>query len=120
MKCKKCGTTITAADSHQHAGETVCDECYMDLMAAPKACDPWAVYSAKRTMERQPTLTPLQEQMLALVRSRGPLSAEEICQELRITGEEFQSNFVTLRHMELAKGRKKGDQVYYTFFSDGA
>jgi predicted HTH transcriptional regulator len=85
-------------------------------MATPKACDPWAVHSAKRTAEQQTILTPVQEKILALIRENGPLTAQEICEKAGLSENEFQRNFATLRHMELARAFKAEDGVRYTLF----
>ena len=46
----------------------------------------------------------------------GPLQAIDICSHLAINETQFQNNFATLRHMELARGFKDGDKVCYTLF----
>ncbi|MDX9817370.1 MAG: hypothetical protein RBT16_00540 [Desulfococcus multivorans] len=103
MKCEKCGAEMTPEDTYDHAGSKLCEDCYMDVMTAPKACDPWAVYSATRTASQDMRLTPLQEKILKTIKVRGPLSQAQICGELAISEAEFRDNFVTLRHMALAR-----------------
>ena len=117
MKCGKCTAEMTPADAYEHAGQTLCEDCYMDVMTAPKACDPWAVYSATRTASQDMTLTSLQEKMLEMVKTQGPLSQERICSELGLSEAEFRANFVTLRHMELARACKINGEVHYTIFN---
>ena len=117
MKCEKCGTSLAHEDSYEHAGQVYCEDCYLDIRAAPKACDPWAVFTAKKEAESNPSLTPLQERIMALINDKGPLTAEEICEALHISEKEFRVNFVTLRHMELARGTKQGDTIRYTTFA---
>ncbi len=51
-----------------------------------------------------------------LIKTKGPLEAPEICGQLAISEAQFQNNFATLRHMELARGFKDGDKVRYTLF----
>lgn len=116
MRCDKCGATFSPEDAFHHAGQTLCEDCYLDIMATPKACDPWAVHSAKRTAEQQTILTPVQEKILALIRENGPLTAQEICEKAGLSENEFQRNFATLRHMELARAFKAEDGVRYTPF----
>jgi hypothetical protein len=118
MNCDKCATVIDSEDSFQHAGQTLCEDCYMDVMTAPKACDPWAVHTAKELAGKEFSLTPGQQKILDHITNSGPLSAEEICSQLAITLDEFQRNFATLRHMELARGFKDGDEVRFTLFQD--
>lgn len=116
MKCEKCGADMSSDDSYEHAGRTLCEDCYLDIRAAPKACDPWAVFTAKKELRNNPLLTPVQERILTLIKKKGPLSVEEICKALNILEAEFRVNFTSLRHMELARASKQGDIVCYTTF----
>ena len=118
MKCDKCGAGVSAEEKFEHSGKTLCEDCYLDIVTMPKTCDPWAVHSAKSTPQESDGLTAEQQQLLDLIKKIGPLTAEEICAELSIDLSEFQRNFATLRHMELARGFKKAEQVYYTLFND--
>ncbi len=118
MKCENCGSSIEDGEGYQHAGKNLCEDCYLDLMTVPKTCDPWAVHSAKNTPGQQAALTEIQQQLLDLIRSRGPLKLEEIISALNLDENEFRRNFATLRHMELARGSKEGDQVLYRVFEE--
>jgi len=118
MKCEKCAVELSPEEKFEHSGHTLCEDCYLDIVTIPKTCDPWAVHSAKNTSLIIDSLTAEQQEILDLIKKDGPLTAEEICSELSIDSNELQRNFATLRHMELARGFKKGDQVYYTLFND--
>ncbi len=115
--CNSCGTSIEKGEEFEHLGRTLCEDCYLDAVNPPKGCDPWAVHTAKSSMAQGQQLTPLQEKMLSLLKERGPVSAEELIKQLEISDSEFRNVFATLRHMELARGFKDGDEVYYTLFS---
>ena len=117
MKCEKCGARVESGEQFHHGGKTLCEDCYLDIVTIPKACDPWAVHTAK-TAPMGDALSPIQQGILDLIKNNGPLTADRICTALSIDGDEFQRNFATLRHMELARGMKKGDQVYYALFHD--
>ena len=118
MKCEKCAVDVESEEIFQHSGKTLCEDCYLDIVTIPKTCDPWAVHSAKNTALISDSLTPEQQNILDLIKKNGPLTAEEICTQLSIDDNELQRNFATLRHMELARGFKKGNQVYFTLFND--
>jgi hypothetical protein len=115
-KCSKCAATIEAGEEYQHVGETLCEDCYLEALNPPKACDPWAVLTAKSCVTQNPQLTALQQSILTLLKGRGPRTAEEIIATLRISTTEFRNAFATLRHMELARGFKQGDEIRYTLF----
>ncbi len=114
--CEKCADLINAGETYEFAGESLCEDCYLEKRAKPVTCDPWAVYSARNTKGKAPQLTDIQERMLELIKTKGPLEAPEIYGLLGISEAQFQNNFATLRHMELARGFKDGDKVCYTFF----
>lgn len=116
MLCGKCGTDIAGQESYGHAGLSLCEDCYINIVSAPKTCDPWAVYSATRTVQKGEGLTADQRRILDLLHTRGSLTQEHICGELHLAEEDFRTNFATLRHMELARACKKDNQVYYIPF----
>ena len=115
-KCLKCGDSVEPQEVYEYAGETLCEDCYLERMAKPTTCDPWAVYSAKKTTEKGAELTDIQQRILDLLKEKKPLEAPEICDQLGISEAQFQNNFATLRHMELARGFKDGSLVRYTLF----
>jgi hypothetical protein len=86
-------------------------------MATPKTCDPWAVYTAKRTQNNKISLTPIQQKIYDFIAQQGASDLETICSKLSITEDEFRNAFATLRHMELCKASKQGDRVVYTLFN---
>jgi hypothetical protein len=51
-----------------------------------------------------------------LIKTGDPLEAPEICRQLGISEAQFQNNFATLRHMELARAFKDGAKICYTIF----
>lgn len=116
-QCARCGAALGMEDDrYELAGETLCEDCYLDRMAVPKVCDPWAVYSAKKTGEGQGGLTERQREILRILEENGPVSMDMILTMLGIDEGTFRSDFAVLRHMELAKATKVGDEVRYTLF----
>ena len=47
MKCDRCSAAVQEGEEREHHGEILCEDCYMDVLSPAKACDPWAVHSAK-------------------------------------------------------------------------
>lgn len=116
LNCQKCGATLIPEETYELSGQSLCEDCYLEQMAKPKTCDPWAVYSAKKTGDGQAGLASEQQKILELLKKDVPLTASEICARLGITEDAFQTHFATLRHMELARGFRKDGQVHYTLF----
>jgi hypothetical protein len=114
LKCNRCGRDIAEDESYTHLGETLCDDCYMDIRAPVKSCDPWAVYSAKRTLENAGPegLTSLQQSIYAFVKNKGKVTTEEIIKEFSLSPRDMQNQFATLRHCELIKGHKENGKIF--------
>jgi DNA-binding IclR family transcriptional regulator len=74
------------------------------------------VYAARNNSGNARQLTGIQRNILNLFKEKGPLQAHEICSQLNISTAEFENNFATLRHMELARGFRDGDTIRYTLF----
>ncbi len=122
MKCSHCQRDIPEEDSFTHLGETLCEDCYMDVRNPNRTCDPWAVYSATRTRETSGSseaegLTSLQKAIYEFVKNRGKVTADEIGQKFSLMPRDLQNQFATLRHCELVKGQKEGGSVYIVPFS---
>ena len=91
----------------------------MDILSPPKACDPWAVYTARSSLQGQDrfsALTPMQRRIVDYVKGKGEASGEEIAESLNLTEQEFKREFAVLRHMEVLRGTKKGAKILYRLF----
>lgn len=114
MKCEKCGAEINIDDAMQAQGQTLCEDCYIDLMAKPKTCDPWAVYSAKnlKNTDTGPSMTESQLQIVDYLSKNGPTPPEKLSEDLGISMDEFEREMAPLRHMEKVRaGLQEGKKV---------
>ncbi len=117
--CVKCDKKIEKQQGYEHQGKLFCEDCYMDILSPPKACDPWAVHSAQTFLkgkDKLSTLTPLQSKMVNYLKEKGEATAEEMIKNLHLTEEELRREFAVLRHMEVLRATKKGEKVYYLLF----
>jgi hypothetical protein len=107
MKCQKCGTDINSNDAMEMQGMTVCEDCYIDLAAKPKTCDPWAVYSAKNleATGSQPVLTQTQLSIVDYLEKNGPVPPEKLASETGLSMDEFEREMAALRHMEKIRAK---------------
>lgn len=101
MKCDRCQDEIPQGEAHEHAGQNLCDDCYMDAMSPATGCDPWAVYTATRLKDQDQTLTPVQETIFNLVQDKARAKVPELLEATGLDWEALQREVVTLRHMEL-------------------
>jgi hypothetical protein len=119
FKCRKCSKEIEKQQGYEYQEDVFCEDCYMDILSPPKACDPWAVHSAKTFLkgkDKLTTLTPLQLKIVNYIKERGEATIEEMIKDLTLTEEELRREFAVLRHMEILKAIKKGDNIFYTLF----
>ena len=105
--CERCKALIAEGEERIIHGRLLCEDCCMDLLSPAKACDPWAVYSAKTFVENQkngPQLNPAQQKVLDLLQENGPMELATLCQQLQLSPADLERELATLRHMEKIRG----------------
>lgn len=118
MQCNRCHTNIEPGDEKQHLGQSLCEDCYMETLSPVKTCDPWAVYSAKsfeKLADNSLIFTPIQSEILSILKATGGIEPQALLGEIsgKLTQKELEREFATLRHMEKARGEKRGDRVVW-------
>ena len=91
----------------------------MDVLSPPKACDPWAVRSAQTSLkgkDKLAVLTHIQKRVVQFIEEKGEATAEEIAMAVGVSQPELLMEFATLRHMEILRGFRKEEKIYYTLF----
>jgi len=114
MKCQKCNSNVSEMNSHDHYGQILCDDCYMDALSPARSCDPWSVHSAKRLEASGGHGLPLneiQERIVRFLKDVGEAEHATICQQLRIEPGTLQREIAALRHMERVRGKPKDGKV---------
>ena len=113
MKCDKCESPIDRGDEREYAGQMLCEDCYMEALSPVKTCDPWAVYSAKSMDSSVPSLTTMQEKVLAVLRETNGIELEPLAKKLGLEIDELQREIATLRHMEKLRAVMEGDKKIF-------
>jgi len=119
IQCAKCGRKIEKQQSYESQGNLFCEDCYMDILSPPKACDPWAVHSAQTFLkgkDKVSTLTPLQLTIVNYIKKKGEATLEELIQNLNLTEQALRREFAVLRHMEVLGATKKEGKILYILF----
>jgi len=115
MQCERCHDVIADGEEKKFHGQVLCEDCYMDLLSPPKACDPWAVYSAKsfaKGNDRGPELNPVQQKILDVLRVEGPTEPKNLSEMLHIKETDLERELAALRHIEKVKGQlRNGKRV---------
>ena len=107
MRCERCHDVIEEGEEKELHSQILCEDCYMDLLSPLKACDPWAVYSAKSFIKGKgqgPELNPVQQKILDVLREKGPTEPKNLSEMLHIKETDFERELAALRHMEKVKG----------------
>ena len=110
MQCEKCKIDIVEGEERKLHGQILCEDCSMDLLSPAKACEPWAVYSAKSFAKNQgheSELNTVQQQILALLRKEGPTEPGRLSAQLQISVTVLERELATLRHMEKIRAELK-------------
>jgi hypothetical protein len=119
-RCSRCDKKIEKQQCYEYQGKVLCEDCYMDTLSPPKACDPWAVHSAKTFLkgkDKLSTLTSLQRAIVQYVKENGEATIEDLMGALRLTEEALRREFASLRHMEILKATKREEKVVYVLFN---
>ena len=114
MECDRCKETIPDREERDFHGQTLCEDCYIIALSPAKACDPWAVHSAKSFSEksnRRVDLTETQSKIIQFLKESKGAEPEAICGSLEIPLSDLEREIATLRHMEkvraeLREGKK--------------
>ena len=117
MHCEECNADIEQGEEREHLGKVLCEDCYMDILSPVRTCDPWAVHSAKSFEAHTggaARVTPIQSEILEILKETGGLEPAALLERLngKLTQARLEREFATLRHMERARGEKRGDKVF--------
>ncbi len=103
MKCEKCGSPIPKNDEREFHGQMICEDCYMVALSPAKACDPWAVYTAKSFSDKpgsETKITETQSRILQILKETGGIELPLLLERLKIESSDLEREIATLRHME--------------------
>jgi len=114
MKCDRCQEAIEKGEEREMHGQNLCEDCYIDALSPAKACDPWAVYSAKSfagDTGAPAAMTDTQSLIMGLLREARGATEDLILQTLHLKPSDLERELATLRHLdriraELREGRK--------------
>jgi len=116
MICDKCKGAIKQGEEIQFQGQILCEDCHVDALFSVKACDPWAVHSAKSFSKKGGTdveMTQTQSQILQILKETGGADSDFIADRLQITLPDLEREIATLRHMEKVSGElRAGKKIF--------
>jgi hypothetical protein len=110
MKCDRCKENIEKGEERELHGQTLCEDCLIDTLSPAKACDPWAVYSAKSFSKEDGSnveITEIQSKILRILKETGGAEPRIISKRLQIKPSDLEREIATLRHMEKVRGEMR-------------
>jgi hypothetical protein len=118
MQCNKCGASIDKGEEKELRDQILCEDCYIDALSPVKVCDPWALYNAKsleRNTTEPPPLTPIQSEILDVLKGAGSLEPSVVLLRLKkkLTIKELEREFAVLRHMDKVRAENAGDRILW-------
>lgn len=119
--CPRCGKEIPGNESVKENGWAICEDCYLEEHQKIKFADPMAVRSMKLFRKQHGLvgtegLTQLQKEIYDFILEEGGVTPEKISKLFGLTLQETMNQLAILRHCELVKGRKLGDEIYIVSF----
>lgn len=121
MRCDRCNELIQEGEEMTFNQQTLCEECYMEILNPPRACDPWAVYNARLLSERTDGALELNEtqvRILDLLKETGGLSLSDLADRLGIKTAPLMRELAALRHMEKLKAALREGTKVFVLWSD--
>lgn len=115
MQCDRCNNKIESGEEREHLGQVFCEDCYMVVLSPSKACDPWAVHSAKsfeRLQGGRVQLSDLQKGILDVLQETGGLEPAALADRMEMKLADLERELATLRHMEKTRAELRQGKKY--------
>jgi len=119
--CPGCGKEIPGNEYVKENGRVICEDCYLEGHQKIKFADPVAVRSKKlfrkqHGFEGTEGLTELQKEIYNFIMEEGGATPEKVSKLFKLTLQETRNQLAILRHCELLKWRKMGEEMYMVPF----
>jgi hypothetical protein len=117
VKCQECSKEMGDEEVFVTAGKTVCEDCYIAVGQRIRICDPWGEHSKRVFRESHGLkgtdgLTDLQKEIYKFIEIKGKVTGQEMMGRFKLTPAELENQFAILRHCQLLKGKREGNQMY--------
>jgi hypothetical protein len=115
MICDRCSQEIKPGEKHEHLGQKLCEDCYMDALSPAKTCDPWAVHSAQSLAKSKGgtlEINEIQKEILRILKETGGAEPSAIVQRLQIKPADLEREVAALRHMEKLRGELRDGKKF--------
>lgn len=107
VKCSKCGAPMKKGEERDYHGQTLCEDCYMDALSPARACNPWAVYTAKSLSSQEGALSETQAKILTILKETGGVEPSILAEMIQLKSTDLEREIAALRHMEKVRAKLK-------------
>ena len=107
MKCNKCGAPMKEGEERDYYGQSLCEDCYMDALSPARACDPWAVYTAKSLSSQEDAVSETQAKILTILKETGGVEPNILAEKIQLKLPALEREIAALRHMEKVRGKMR-------------
>lgn len=115
MICDRCSETMKPGEEHDHLGQHLCEDCYMDALSPVRTCDPWAVHSAQslaRSKVGALEVNEIQKEILKILKETGGAEPAALAEKLEIKPADLEREVAALRHMEKIRGELRNGKKF--------
>ncbi|MDH4267436.1 MAG: hypothetical protein OEW45_17540 [Deltaproteobacteria bacterium] len=110
MKCARCEAQIKQGKEIEYHGRILCEDCYMDALSPARACNPWAVYTAKSLSNQEGAVSETQAKILSVLKQTGGVEPNILAEMLQMKLTDLEREIAALRHMEKVRAKMKDDR----------
>ena len=110
MKCDRCGALIKKGEEIEYLGRTLCEDCHMDALSPARACNPWAVYTAKSLSTKEGAANETQAKILAILKETSGVEPNVLAEMIQVKLTDLEREIAALRHMEKVRAKMKDNK----------
>ena len=118
--CSVCGCELSEDEVYILHGRKLCEDCHMEETHPVKVCNPLPVMTAKKmgdtNKDPTDTLNELQKAIYDFVTGNTKASVQQLCEKFQLTEAQLTNQIAVLRHLQLVKGKKEGQTLYFVPF----
>jgi len=82
----------------------------MDALSPARACNPWAVYTAKSLANQEGAVSETQAKILSVLKETGGVEPNILAEMLQMKLTDLEREIAALRHMEKVRAKMKDDR----------
>ncbi|MEJ2241943.1 MAG: hypothetical protein P8Y18_07355 [Candidatus Bathyarchaeota archaeon] len=118
--CAICGCDLSKNEIFVFHDKNLCEDCHMIETHPVKVCNPIPVFTAKKigNTDKDSTdiLTDLQKAIHMYIKDNKKATIHQLCIKFNLTESNLTNQIAVLRHLELIKGKKEDNKIYFVPF----